>query len=55
MKPTGRAIDDMNTAFDIAEKNFNIPKLLEAEYVVSDPDELSIMTYVSYFRKVFIC
>lgn len=52
----------MNKSFDIAERDFGIPKLLEAEFVAADPDELSIMTYlcvlfieltvryVSYFR-----
>ena len=48
--PTGDAVADMTLCFDIAEKEFSIPKLLEPEYVVTDPDELSILCYVYRFH-----
>lgn len=35
---------------DIAQSEFNIPKIMDPQDMVSLPDELSIMTYVSYFR-----
>jgi hypothetical protein len=44
IKPSGDAIADMTMSFEIAERDFAIPKLLEPEFVAADPDELSIMT-----------
>jgi hypothetical protein len=40
----------LNNAFRAAEEHFNFPQLLDAVDVIEAPDELSIMTYVSYFR-----
>jgi hypothetical protein len=40
----------MNTVFEYAESVYNIPKLLDAELVNKEPDDLSMITYVSYFR-----
>ena len=40
----------MAQAFDVAEKNLHIPQLLDPDLVISSPDDLSIMTYISYFR-----
>jgi len=38
-------------AINEAEVNFQIPPILEAEdMVIEEPDDLSIMTYLSYFR-----
>ena len=43
-------IENLNKAFDIAQKHLGIPKLLDAEDVdTPEPDEKSIMTYVSLF------
>ena len=40
----------LETAFNVAEKELNIPKLLDPEDVdVPKPDEKSIMTYVAQF------
>lgn len=39
-----------NKAFEMSESKFKIPRLLDAEDVHENPDELSIMTYVSLFR-----
>jgi hypothetical protein len=48
--PTGDAVNDMNTVFDYSHTVYKIPKLLDAELVNKEPDDLSIVTYVSYFR-----
>jgi len=37
-------------ALDTAENKYEIPKILDAADLVENPDEHSIMTYVSYFR-----
>jgi len=34
-----------------AKANMGIPEILDAEDMVNQPDELSNMTYISYFRK----
>ncbi|XP_071665312.1 spectrin beta chain, non-erythrocytic 5 [Patagioenas fasciata] len=47
-------IKNLNNAFDIAEKELGISKLLDAEDVaVPYPDERSIMTYVSLYYHYF--
>ncbi|XP_042316730.1 nesprin-2-like [Sceloporus undulatus] len=46
--------DNLNEAFQVAEKELNIPRLLEPEDVdVINPDEKSIMTYVAQFLQYF--
>lgn len=47
---SGDAEFNVNRAMDIAQSDFNIPKIMDPSDIVSYPDELSIMTYVSYFR-----
>merc|ERR1711990_645844 len=44
-----------NTAFEVAEKYLDIPKMLDAEEIVMTPkpDEKSIMTYVSAYYHAF--
>uniref|UniRef100_A0A3B3I2I7 Actinin, alpha 1 n=1 Tax=Oryzias latipes TaxID=8090 RepID=A0A3B3I2I7_ORYLA len=46
---------NLNTAFDVAEKYLDIPKMLDAEDVVSTlrPDEKAVMTYVSCYYHAF--
>lgn len=44
------ALQDTEKAMDIAEKEYSIPKLMDAQDIVEFPDELAVMTYVSYFR-----
>lgn len=48
-------LDNLNLAFQIAADHLDIPKLLDAEDIVSmpRPDERSIMTYVAQMYKVF--
>jgi len=48
--PPTNAENNLNRAFDTAERLFQFPKVLDAPDVIDHPDELSIMTYVSYFR-----
>nr|XP_060611126.1 nesprin-2 [Anolis sagrei ordinatus] len=46
--------ENLKEAFDLAEKELNIPRLLEPEDVdVTNPDEKSIMTYVAQFLQYF--
>eukprot|EP01089_Gocevia_fonbrunei_P013346 TRINITY_DN340_c0_g1_i5.p1 TRINITY_DN340_c0_g1~~TRINITY_DN340_c0_g1_i5.p1 ORF type:complete len:1157 (-),score=418.97 TRINITY_DN340_c0_g1_i5:34-3504(-) len=45
-----RPLVDAQKAMDTAEEAYDIPKLLDAEDLVNNPDELSMMTYISYFR-----
>ncbi|XP_053331237.1 calmin [Spea bombifrons] len=46
--------DNLEDAFNIAEKSLNIPRLLEPEdLMVDSPDEQSIMTYVTQFLEHF--
>lgn len=42
--------DRVDLAFDKALQHFGIPKILAHDDVIQYPDELSIMTYVSYYR-----
>jgi len=41
---------DLDRAQGIAEAEYSIPKLLDAIDIHECPDELSMMTYISYFR-----
>ncbi|KAK2855974.1 hypothetical protein Q5P01_004709 [Channa striata] len=44
--------ENLEVAFDLAERELNIPRLLELQDVdVEDPDEKSIMTYVAQFLQ----
>lgn len=52
--PANDAHNNMTKAFDSAEKLFNFPQVLDAEDVIENPDDLSIMTYVSYFRAYML-
>jgi hypothetical protein len=47
---SGNALQDLERAQDIAEKEYQIPKLIDAIDIVECPDELAMMTYISYFR-----
>lgn len=45
---------NLSLAFDIAEKNFDIPKLLDVEDVADiKPDERSVITYISLWYHYF--
>jgi hypothetical protein len=45
-------IERMEKCFKIAEDELGIPSLLDPELVETAPDELSVMTYLSYFKKL---
>ncbi|KAH7641554.1 alpha-actinin [Dermatophagoides farinae] len=44
-------LENLNTAFDVAEKHLGIPRMLDAEEMVNmvKPDERAVMTYVSCY------
>jgi len=48
-------IENLNTAFDVAEKYLDIPRMLDAEDMVNSikPDERSVMAYVSSYYHAF--
>lgn len=48
-------IHNLNTAFDVAEKHLDIPRMLDAEdiHATPKPDERAIMTYVSSYYHAF--
>jgi len=48
--PESHAVDDIQRAIDIARNEYNIQPLLDAVDIHENPEELSLMTYVSYFR-----
>ncbi|VUC33533.1 unnamed protein product [Clonostachys rosea] len=45
--------ENMQMAFDIAEKEIGIPKLLDVEDVCESPDDKSLMTYIAYWFHAF--
>ncbi|KAJ3433560.1 alpha-actinin-2 [Anaeramoeba flamelloides] len=46
--------DNLNLAFDLAEKELGIPKFLDAEDMIDvKPDERAVMTYLAEYFKVF--
>ncbi|KAN0030275.1 hypothetical protein ACTA71_010037 [Dictyostelium dimigraforme] len=47
---TGDAVQDIDRSMDIALEEYEIPKIMDANDMNSLPDELSVITYVSYFR-----
>jgi len=47
---TGKPLPDIEQAQDIAEKEYSIPKLIDAIDINECPDELAMMTYISFFR-----
>jgi len=46
----GDAVDCVNQAMQRAESKFDIPQLMDAVDMVTKPDDLSVMSYISYFR-----
>merc|ERR1719285_323243 len=48
-------LENLNLAFDIAEKYLDIPRMLDAEDLLTNekPDERQIMTYVSCYYHAF--
>src|SRR5687768_5019119 len=47
-------IDNLNNAFDVAERDLGIPRLLDAEDIdTARPDEKSVLTYVASYYHTF--
>jgi actinin alpha len=54
LRAAGDPLKTLNTAFDVAEQEFGICKLLDADDLVKfKPDDKSVMTYVAYYWKAF--
>jgi filamin len=51
---TGEPVPDLEKAQNIAENEYSIPKLIDAIDIYECPDELAMMTYISYFRDWFL-
>ena len=48
------AAQNLQTAFDVAEKHLDIPQLLDVDDMIKyTPDDKSVMTYVAYYWKRF--
>lgn len=47
---SGNPVRDAHMGMTKALENMSIPQILDAEDMVQNPDELSNMTYISYFR-----
>jgi len=47
---TNNPVVDCQLGITKARENMNIPSIIDAEDMVNTPDELSNMTYISYFR-----
>jgi hypothetical protein len=47
---SGDALNDIDKSQGIAETVYQIPRLLDPIDIVECPDELAMMTYISYFR-----
>ncbi|KAL1379098.1 hypothetical protein pipiens_015154 [Culex pipiens pipiens] len=48
-------LENLNTAFDVAEKFLDIPRMLDPDDLINTPkpDERAIMTYVSCYYHAF--
>lgn len=48
---SGNALDDTEKAMKTALDTYGIPMILDATDMVNNPEELSMMTYISYYRE----
>jgi hypothetical protein len=48
----GSALDTLKRAIALAEKELNIPVLIDPEDFINGSDERMLATYVSYFRNL---
>jgi len=48
--PEQHAVDDIQRGLDIAQNEYEIRPLIDAIDIAQNPEELSMMTYISYFR-----
>jgi len=51
---SGNAMNDIDKSQGIAETEYHIPRLLDPVDIVECPDELAMMTYISYFRDYWL-
>lgn len=47
-------IHNLNLAFDLAEKHFGVPKMLDAKDIIEKPNDLAVMTYISSFYHALV-
>lgn len=45
------AIGNLNNAFDVAERELGVPRLLDAIDIANNPDEKSVIVYVARLRQ----
>jgi len=48
---SGDPVKDARMGIDKAHSNMNIPVIVDPEDVAHDPDQLAMITYISYFRE----
>lgn len=48
---SSNALRNVKNAFAIASRHFDIPTFIEPADLVENPDEVSILVYLSYFRN----
>lgn len=51
---SGKAIAHIDDAMAQAEAQFQIPRVVDAQDMAENPDELSTMTYISYYRDAYL-
>lgn len=51
-KRQNESLQDVEMAMKVAENQLSIPRVLEPEHMVNAVDDLSTMTYVSYFKDM---
>eukprot|EP01090_Pellita_catalonica_P005225 TRINITY_DN15123_c0_g1_i1.p1 TRINITY_DN15123_c0_g1~~TRINITY_DN15123_c0_g1_i1.p1 ORF type:complete len:214 (-),score=42.69 TRINITY_DN15123_c0_g1_i1:26-667(-) len=49
-KRSGDALADIEAAMDFALEEFNAPQLFEPEDLINNPDECSLLLYISYIK-----
>lgn len=51
---SAKAVSHIDDAMSQAEAQFQIPRVVDAQDMAENPDELSTMTYISYYRDAYM-